>query len=38
MSQLEDLLTDEEIENLEDAELESKREKSKYGDKVESNE
>lgn len=31
---LEDLLSDEEIEKIEEAERESKREKTKYGDKL----
>jgi hypothetical protein len=38
MTTIEDTLTDEEKEKFDKAELESKREKTKYGDKVESDE
>lgn len=38
MTTIEETLTDEEKEKLDKAKLESKREKTKYGDKVESNE
>lgn len=36
MTTLEDILTDEELDDIEDAKQQAKREKTKYGDKIDS--